>query len=91
MNETDTENKANLEKQRGERNAVRARPVRKLYPRDYRPVCCCCATSIVTMPGDVYALFVETAGRHCKSFYMCVIPKDSTLKSTVAFSTNVEA
>ena len=43
------------------------------------------------MPGDVYALLVETAGRHAKSFHMCIILKDPTLKSTVAFSMNVEA
>ena len=70
---------------------MRACPVQKFYPREYRPVCRCCVTSTVTVPGDVYALFVETAGRHAKCFYMCVILKDPTLKSTVASSINVEA
>ena len=42
------------------------------------------------MPGDVYVLFVETAGWHAKSSCVLIILKDPTLKSTVAFSTKVQ-
>ena len=40
---------------------MRTRLVQKFYPKGYRPVCRYCATSIVTTPGDVYVLLVETA------------------------------
>ena len=30
-----------------------ARPVRKFYSKDYRPVSRCCVTSVFAMPGDV--------------------------------------
>ena len=56
-NEMDIEKKNNFGKPRGKRSIVIACPVQKFYPRQYHPVCHCCVTLSVAMPGDMFCLW----------------------------------